>query len=105
MGLRKGKRHDGSFPGFCTLLGINFNGKVMAISAKTCVTVMKIASTTTRRYPLRLRNRNLKSFIIILSSSQSHAGRNLFEHPCQLLRLWTIEAIDAGPCLLLYHTA
>src|SRR6266496_4576238 len=67
--FRKGRVHVGSFPGFCTLLVINFKGKAMAISAMTSAIVTKMASTTSIRNPLRLRYRNLKSFIIGLSSS------------------------------------
>src|ERR1051326_4275 len=61
IGLRNGKVQAGSFPALPTLLGINLSGKAAAISQPTCKMVIVIAMTTSQRYPLRLRNKNLNN--------------------------------------------
>src|SRR5437588_8722440 len=59
IGFRNEKVQEGSFPAFCTLLGINLSGKAAAISEPTCKIVIIIARSISRRYPFKLRNRNL----------------------------------------------
>src|SRR3989440_10182254 len=59
IGPRKGKRHAGSLPGFCTLLGMNLSGKAAKISQLTWSTVMIMASSTRPRRPFIFRNKNV----------------------------------------------
>src|SRR5258708_849282 len=59
IGFRNEKVQEGSFPAFCTLLGINLSGKAAVISEPTCKIVIIIARIISRRYPFKLRNRNL----------------------------------------------
>src|SRR6266496_469234 len=68
IGFRKGKRQAGSLPAFWTLLGINLSGNAPRISLLTCRTVRTIASTTRRRNPFILLNKNLTNANIDFSS-------------------------------------
>src|SRR6266404_7214268 len=68
---RNGKLQAGSLPGFWTLLGIHLRGWSARISQPTCATATTIASTTRKRYPFRLRYRNLNKNIVP-SSPRKH---------------------------------
>src|SRR5262245_16487095 len=70
IGPRKGKRHSGSLPGFCTLLGMNLSGKAPKISQLTCSTVMIMASATSPRRPFIFRNKNVTKSPMNSSSLQ-----------------------------------
>src|SRR6266700_3182167 len=74
IGFRNGKVQEGSFPAFCTLLGINLSGKAAAISEPTCKIVTPIARTTSKRYPFKLRNRNLTNIDVSRFSFDKHAA-------------------------------
>src|SRR5436853_5425118 len=60
---KNGKVQAGSDPGLLILLGINLSGKAARISEPTRVSVSNIARTIRKRYPFRLRSRNLKNII------------------------------------------
>ena len=87
-GFKNKKVQAGSDPGLLTLLGIHFSGIAARRSQPTCKITTTIAIMTRKRYPFRLRYRNLNNMMspfpyperyvtISLSIAESSLGRGL----------------------------